>query len=75
MFHNGGKPTTQIGYINRNNQQCCGHRGHRGNHPNQRAYRMECLEPRCGFVYGANGADVWLRKCPRHQGGALGIHF
>ena len=27
MFQNGSAPTTQIGYVNRNNQRCEGHRG------------------------------------------------
>jgi hypothetical protein len=28
---------------------------------------------RCGHVYGANGSDIWLRKCPYCQGGAEGL--
>ena len=75
MFQNGETPTTQIGFINRNNQRCCGHRGNPGNHPNQLAYKMECLAPSCEFIYGANGCDVWQHKCPRHQGGEPGIPF
>lgn len=71
----GGTRTTQIGYVNRNNQRCSGHRGVVGNDHEQRAYKMECLEPQCGHVYGANGTDVFQRKCPRCQGGAAGILF
>ena len=32
---------------------------------------MRCSE--CGFVYGANNCDAWLRKCPRCQGGKPGF--
>ena len=84
------------GYINRNNQMCCGHSGNPGNHGNrgsgggngngyggghsgnpgnhgnQLAYSMKCLVAGCGFVYGANGCDVWLVKCGRCQGGRPG---
>ena len=76
-FINGRTETTTIGYVNRNNQRCCGHRKVPGTGPRQFAYRMECLEPGCGYIYGANGADVFQRKCPRHkcQGGKPGIKF
>ena len=30
-------------------------------------YSMECLN--CGHNYMANGTDIWLRKCPKCQGG------
>lgn len=50
------------GYVNKNNQVNCGCTGKEGNHNGQLLYKMKCL--RCGFVYEANGCDVWLRKCP-----------
>lgn len=31
---------------------------------------MKCRE--CGHVYGANGADIFQKKCPKCQGGAAG---
>ena len=74
-FVSGDGSTTQIGHVNRNNQRCGGHRGHAGNDHLQKAYRMECLQPSCGNVYGANGSDVFQRKCPRCQGGEPGIEF
>ena len=74
-FVSGDGSTTQIGQINRNNQRCGGHRGRAGNDHLQRAYRMECLQPTCGNVYGANGSDVFQRKCPKCQGGEPGIEF
>jgi hypothetical protein len=74
-FVSGGTETTRIGYVNRNNQLCSGHRGIAGTDHGQLAYRMECLRSECGHVYGANGTDVFQRKCPRCQGGAVGIFF
>lgn len=74
-FSDGGTETTRVGYVNRNNQRCAGHRGMAGTDHGQRSYRMECLEAKCGQVYGANGTDVFQRKCPRCQGGAPGIGF
>ena len=71
----GETTTTQIGYVNRHNQRCGGHRGLAGNDHLQRAYRMECLQPTCGNIYGANGSDVFQRKCPNCQGGQPGIEF
>lgn len=74
-FSSGDGKTTQIGYVNLNNQRCHGHRGFPGNDHLPKAYRMECLNEGCGHTYGANGSDVFQRKCPRCQGGAPGIEF
>lgn len=74
-YVSGNTKTTQIGYINRNQQQCAGHRGIAGTDHDQRAYRMECLKPLCGHVYGANGTDVFQRRCPKCGGGKPGIAF
>ena len=74
-FIPGTTKTTEIGYINRNNQCCCGHRGIPGNDYGQFAYQMKCLESSCGHIYGANGTDVFQRKCPICQKGKQGIDF
>lgn len=74
-FIAGDTETTQIGYVNRNNQKCCGHRGVAGTDHNQRAYRMECLQLDCGHAYGANGSDIFQRQCPKCQGGEDGIEY
>jgi hypothetical protein len=74
-FQSGTTETTKMGYINRNNQRCCGHRNVPGTDYMQFAYRMECLESGCSHVYGANGTDVFHRKCPSCQMGAPGIFF
>ena len=57
--------STDIGYINKNNQKNLGSKGVSETHYNQRFFQMECLE--CGYQYFANGCDVWLRKCPAWQ--------
>jgi hypothetical protein len=74
-FRSGEGATTIIGYTNRNNQRCDGHRGKAGNDHLQRAYKMTCLEENCGHVYGANGTDVFQRKCPVCQNGQPSIEF
>lgn len=55
--------TTDIGYINKNNQKNLAYRGISETHYNQKFFELECLD--CGHRYMANGCDVWLRKCPR----------
>ncbi len=72
-FQNGQGATTQIGCVNRNNQRCEGHRGVVGNDHGQYAYKLVCQH--CGNEYGANGTDVFQRKCPRCQNGNPGIPF
>ncbi len=72
-WKNGSGESTQIGYENPNRQRCLGHCGVSGNDHLQFAYKMECLG--CGYVYGANGADVFQRKCPECQGGQAGIRY
>ncbi len=57
--------TTDIGYINKNNQRNLGYRGVSETHYNQKFFEMECLD--CGHKYMANGCDIWLRKCPECQ--------
>ncbi len=39
----------------------------------QLAYKVECT--RCGFVYDANGSDLFERTCQECQGGAPGVRF
>jgi hypothetical protein len=56
-----GEPV-EIGYLNPNGQQCCGHCGVQGTDHLQYAYKVDCTI--CGYVYGANGSDMHERKCP-----------
>lgn len=69
----GKGKTLEIGRINSNGQELIRATGLPGNHPNQKLYVMRCTAAGCGHTYGANGADVWLRKCPRCQGGQPGL--
>lgn len=55
--------STDIGYVNRNNQKNLGYRGVSETHVSAKSYEMECLD--CGHKYLANGCDIWLRKCPK----------
>lgn len=59
--------STNIGYINKNNQKNIGRTDNPGNDHQQWYYNMECLN--CGHVYYLNGTDIWQRKCPKCQGG------
>ena len=54
--------TTDVGYINKNNQKNLGYRGISETHVSAKSYEMECLD--CGHKYLANGCDILLRKCP-----------
>ena len=48
--------------------------GRKGSHHYAFVYEMRCED--CGKRYGANGCDVWFRKCPnpacKKGGGAPG---
>lgn len=59
--------STEIGYVNKNNQRNNGITPHEGTDNNQYFYEMECLN--CGHKYYSNGSDIWQRKCPACQGG------
>lgn len=72
-WKSAGGDSTKIGFTNANGQKCLGHRDVKGTDHLQYAYKVECT--RCGFVYGANGSDLHLRKCPQCQGGAAGIRY
>ncbi len=39
----------------------------------QLAYKLKCLK--CNHKYGANGTDIFQRKCPNCQGGKPGISY
>ena len=65
--------TTLPGYVNRNNQRVIRRTDIPGNDHNQYVYVLRC--GRCGHEYGANGSDIWLRKCPKCDGGAPGLEY
>jgi hypothetical protein len=67
------KGTTEPGYVNRNGQRVIRNTGMHGSDHCQFVYELECLEDGCR--YGANGTDIFQRKCPKHQGGRPGLPF
>ncbi|TFI56451.1 hypothetical protein E2493_20150 [Sphingomonas parva] len=62
-----------MGYVNRNRQEVLRATGQPGNDHNQTIYVLRCGE--CGHEYGANGSDIFQRRCPEHDGGAAGLAF
>ena len=68
----GGK-TTKAGYVNKNGQEVLQATDLPGNDHNQVVYVLRCGS--CGHRYGANGSDIWQRKCPTCGGGAAGLAF
>ena len=66
-------PTTVLGYINKHAQKVLLRTDALGNDHNQRVYVLCCGE--CGHEYGANGSDIWQRRCPACQGGATGLAY
>ena len=59
--------STDLGYVNRNQQRNNGKTNMPGTDNLQWSYDMECLH--CGHKYYANGSDIFQRKCPKCQGG------
>ena len=59
------------GYVNPNGQTVIRDTGLLGTDHGQRVYELKCST--CGHVYGANGSDNHLRKCPNCQGGRSGL--
>jgi hypothetical protein len=66
------KGTTRAGYGNENGQKNLGRAEPKqtGTDNEQYVHVMNCT--RCGLVYGANGSDIFQRKCPACQDGAKG---
>lgn len=61
------------GDINRHGQELVRKTTMAGNHSNQRVWVLRSTDPSCGHVYGANGCDFHIRRCPAHQRGAPGL--
>jgi PHP family Zn ribbon phosphoesterase len=66
-----GKGTTKPGYVNKNGQVVIYDTGKFGTDHLQYVYKLGCS--RCGEIYGANGADIFERKCPKCGGGEPGL--
>ena len=69
----GNAGTTVPGYRNRNGQTVIRRTDSPGNDHNQVVYELECGA--CGRRYGANGSDIWQRKCPECGGGRPGLSY
>jgi hypothetical protein len=65
--------TTQPGYANRNSQVVIRNTNLPGTDRGQTVYQLACVV--CGHVYGANGSDIFERKCPKCQSGAKGLRY
>jgi predicted GIY-YIG superfamily endonuclease len=65
------KGTTEIGYTNKNQQRVVRKTDEPGNDHLQRVYVLRCEV--CQHEYGANGSDIWQRRCPQHDSGAPGL--
>ena len=66
-----GKGTTEPGYRNRNGQVVVRRTDLAGTDHSQYVYVLRCEA--CGYEYGANGSDIFQRRCPNCQGGAPGL--
>lgn len=61
------------GDLNRNSQRLLRKTGFGGTDHRQYIWALQCERAGCGHVYGANGSDFHLRRCPKCDGGAPGI--
>ncbi len=66
-------PTTRRGYVNKNGQVVIRNTRLPGSERGQTVYQLGCSV--CGHVYGANGSDIHLRRCPMHDRGAPGLPY
>jgi hypothetical protein len=72
--HRGGSGrTTAPGYQNRNGQTVLRSTGLAGTDYGQSVYVLQC--DRCRHEYGANGSDIFQRRCPACQGGRPGLVY
>lgn len=63
--------TTIPGYVNRNKQTVLRRTNLPGNDHFQMTYVMQCESFK--HEYGANGSDIFQRRCPACDGGAPGL--
>ena len=69
----GKTKTTALGYKNRNGQVVEHATRLPGNDHMQYIYILRC--GKCGHKYGANGSDIFQRKCPKCGGGRPGLEY
>ncbi len=63
--------TTRVGYRNEHAQEVIRKTTAVGTVPDQRVFVLRCGE--CGYVYGTNGSDIHVRRCPSCQDGPPGL--
>ena len=69
----GSGYSTRLGFTNTCAQTVVRATGLPGTDRGQSIYVLRCGH--CSNEYGANGSDIWLRKCPCCQGGRAGLSF
>jgi hypothetical protein len=69
----GAVRTTAAGYQNRNGQTVVRSTGLAGTDHGQSVYVLQCGG--CRHEYGANGSDIFQRRCPACQGGRPGLVY
>jgi hypothetical protein len=57
------KGTTRLGFENKNGQVVIRRTSKLGTDHNQYIYILRCKH--CKTIYGANGSDIWERRCPK----------
>ena len=67
------RKTTKPGYVNRNGQVVVKATGLSGTDYGQYIYALRCSK--CEWEYGANGSDIFQRRCPKCQGGRPGLAY
>jgi hypothetical protein len=65
--------STKTGFVNLKGQVVIRKTEMDGNDHMQKVYQIACSN--CGAVYGANGSDLHLRKCPECQSGQPGLEY
>jgi len=61
------------GDLNRNDQRLLKKTVFKGTDHLQYIWALQYEKGGCGHVYGANGSDYHLRRCPKCDGGAKGL--
>ena len=65
--------STRPGFVNHRGQVVIRKTDLPGTDYGQVVYQLGCSI--CGHVYGANGSDIHLRRCPLHDRGAPGLPY
>jgi hypothetical protein len=65
--------STRPGFVNPRGQVVIRNTGLPGTDHGQTVYQLGCSM--CGHIYGANGSEIHLRRCPLHDRGAPGLPF